>query len=63
LRESARESVVRQDRRPMTVTHCLTMLVAVVATSLAKTASIGNEPMGAELGALWLGLVNTFGRW
>jgi len=63
LRESARESVARQDRRPMTVTHYLTMLVAVVATSLAKTASIGNEPMGAELGALWLGLVNTFGRW
>ena len=54
---------MRQDRRPMTVTHCLTMRVAVVATSLAKTASIGNEPMGAELGALWLGLVNTFGRW
>jgi hypothetical protein len=30
---------------------------------VAKTASIGNDPMGAELGALWLGLVNMFGRW
>ena len=37
--------------------------LVLVHTAVAKTASIGNEPMGAELGALWLGLVNTFGRW
>jgi hypothetical protein len=37
--------------------------LALVHTAVAKTASIGNEPMGAELGALWFGLVNTFGRW
>jgi hypothetical protein len=35
--------------------------LVLVHTAVAKTASIGNEPMGAELGALWLGLVNTFG--
>lgn len=37
--------------------------LVLVHTAAAKTASIGNESMGAELGALWLGLVNTFGRW
>jgi CubicO group peptidase (beta-lactamase class C family) len=37
--------------------------LVLVHTAVAKTASISNEPMGAELGALWFGLVNTFGRW
>jgi CubicO group peptidase (beta-lactamase class C family) len=37
--------------------------LVLVHTAVAKTASIGHESMGAELGALWLGLVNTFGRW
>jgi CubicO group peptidase (beta-lactamase class C family) len=36
--------------------------LVLVHTAVARTASIGNQPMGAELGALWLGLVNTFGR-
>jgi hypothetical protein len=30
---------------------------------VAKTASLSNDPMGAELSALWYGLVNTFGSW
>ena len=29
----------------------------LVHTAVASTASIGNQPMGAELGALWGGLV------
>ncbi|HUP95529.1 MAG TPA: serine hydrolase [Burkholderiales bacterium] len=37
--------------------------LVLVHTAVAKTASIANEPMGAELSALWFGLVNTFGRW
>ncbi len=37
--------------------------LVLVHTAVAKTASISDQPMGAELGALWLGLVNTFGRW
>jgi CubicO group peptidase (beta-lactamase class C family) len=37
--------------------------LVLVHTAVARTASIGNESMGAELGALWFGLVNTFGRW
>jgi CubicO group peptidase (beta-lactamase class C family) len=37
--------------------------LVLVHTAVAKTASIGNQPMGDELGALWFGLVNTFGRW
>jgi CubicO group peptidase (beta-lactamase class C family) len=37
--------------------------LVLVHTAVAKTASISNDPMGAELGALWFGLVNTFGRW
>ncbi|HMH54064.1 MAG TPA: serine hydrolase [Candidatus Acidoferrum sp.] len=37
--------------------------LVLVHTAVAKTPSIGNQPMGAELGALWLGLVNAFGRW
>ncbi len=37
--------------------------LVLVHTAVAKTASIGSESMGAELGALWFGLVNTFGRW
>jgi CubicO group peptidase (beta-lactamase class C family) len=37
--------------------------LVLVHTAVAKTASIGTESMGAELGALWFGLVNTFGRW
>lgn len=37
--------------------------LVLVHTAVAKTASIGDQPMGAELGALWLGLVSTFGRW
>ena len=28
--------------------------LVLVHTAVAKTATIGNEPMGAELGALWL---------
>ena len=34
--------------------------LALVHTAVASTASIGNQPMGAELGALWAGLVKTF---
>jgi CubicO group peptidase (beta-lactamase class C family) len=37
--------------------------LALVHTAVAKTASINNDSMGAELSALWYGLVNTFGRW
>ena len=37
--------------------------LVLVHTAVAKTASIGDQPMGAELGALWVGLVSTFGRW
>ena len=37
--------------------------LVLVHTAVAKTASIGDQPMGAELGALWFGLVSTFGRW
>jgi CubicO group peptidase (beta-lactamase class C family) len=37
--------------------------LALVHTAVAKTASISDQTMGAELGALWLGLVSTFGRW
>jgi CubicO group peptidase (beta-lactamase class C family) len=37
--------------------------LVLVHTAVAKTTSIGEQPMGADLGALWLGLVNTFGRW
>jgi CubicO group peptidase (beta-lactamase class C family) len=37
--------------------------LVLVHTAVAKTASIGDQPMGSELGALWLGLVSTFGRW
>jgi CubicO group peptidase (beta-lactamase class C family) len=37
--------------------------LVLVHTAVAKTPSISNQPMGAELGALWLGLVNAFGRW
>jgi len=32
----------------------------LVHTAVASTASIGNQLMGAELGALWGGLVKTF---
>jgi CubicO group peptidase (beta-lactamase class C family) len=31
-------------------------------TAVGRHASIANDPMGAELGALWLGLLNTFSR-
>lgn len=34
--------------------------LVLVHTAVASTASIGNQPMGAELGALWAGLVKTF---
>lgn len=37
--------------------------LVLVHTAVAKTASIGNQPMGAELGALWFGLVTAFGPW
>jgi CubicO group peptidase (beta-lactamase class C family) len=37
--------------------------LVLVHTAVARTASISNQPMGAELSALWLGLVNTFGHW
>jgi CubicO group peptidase (beta-lactamase class C family) len=37
--------------------------LVLVHTAVAKTASIDNDSMGAELSALWYGLVNTFGRW
>ena len=37
--------------------------LVLVHTAVAKTASINNDSMGAELSALWYGLVNTFGRW
>jgi CubicO group peptidase (beta-lactamase class C family) len=37
--------------------------LVLVHTAVARTASISNDPMGAELSALWFGLVNTFGRW
>jgi CubicO group peptidase (beta-lactamase class C family) len=37
--------------------------LVLVHTAVAKTARVGNEPMGAELSALWVGLVNTFGHW
>jgi CubicO group peptidase (beta-lactamase class C family) len=36
--------------------------LVLVHTAVAKHASISNDPMGPELGALWLGLVNTFSR-
>ena len=35
----------------------------LVQTAVAKNARISKETMGAEFGALWLGLVNTYGRW
>jgi CubicO group peptidase (beta-lactamase class C family) len=34
--------------------------LVLVHTAVARTASITNQPMGAELGALWSGLVKTF---
>ena len=37
--------------------------LVLVHTAVAKKASINNDSMGAELSALWYGLVNTFGRW
>ena len=37
--------------------------LVLVQTAVAKTASISSDPMAAELGALWYGLVNTFGSW
>ena len=37
--------------------------LVLVHTAVAKTASISDQPMSAEIGALWLGLVSTFGRW
>src|SRR4030095_15723786 len=37
--------------------------LVLVHTAVAKRAPIGNDTMGAELGALWYGLVNTFGHW
>jgi CubicO group peptidase (beta-lactamase class C family) len=37
--------------------------LVLVHTAVAKTASINKDSMGAELSALWYGLVNAFGRW
>jgi CubicO group peptidase (beta-lactamase class C family) len=37
--------------------------LVLVHTAVAKTATIGGQPMGAELGALWFGLVTAFGNW
>lgn len=37
--------------------------LVLVHTAVAKTANIGTQPMGAELGALWFGLVTAFGPW
>jgi CubicO group peptidase (beta-lactamase class C family) len=37
--------------------------LVMVHTAAAKNTRIGRETMGAELGALWYSLVNTYGRW
>jgi CubicO group peptidase (beta-lactamase class C family) len=37
--------------------------LVLVHTAAAKSARIGRETMGAELGALWYSLVNTYGHW
>ena len=37
--------------------------LVLVQTAVAKKAAINNDTMGPELGALWYGLVSTFGRW
>ena len=37
--------------------------LVLVHTAAAKTARVGTEPMGKELGALWIALVNAYGHW
>jgi len=36
--------------------------LVLVHTGAAHSARIGNDTMGAELGALWAGLVKTYGQ-
>lgn len=37
--------------------------LVLVQTAVAHNARVSKETMGKELGALWYGLVNTYGRW
>jgi CubicO group peptidase (beta-lactamase class C family) len=37
--------------------------LVMVLTGVAKTASVGKEPLGRERDALWRGLVRAYGSW
>ena len=37
--------------------------LVLVHTAVTKSAQVSKETMGAERGALWLALVNSYGRW